>query len=291
MFGIINLFKPSGPTSRDCVNQIQRLVRPHKVGHAGTLDPMADGVLLVPVGQAVRLVDWLHELSKTYQATFELGKSSLSGDNQEVVTSLEAAPCLTKRDFEQVLPEFIGEIAQVPPIYSAVRVEGKRAYDLARAGKKVEIAPRKVTIHRLGITSFDYPFVSMEIECSTGTYIRSLGQDIARRLSSDAIMIGLRRTAIGGFDYQNTIQLDKLDSVDSVRNNLCNPVVGLSHLPQVTLDDYQLLDIGHGKKLPLPQTTHPFLIGLDVDGNLRSILKPSENGLWAPHRNFEKPDD
>lgn len=291
MFGIINLFKPSGPTSRDCVNQIQRIVRPHKVGHAGTLDPMADGVLLVPVGQAVRLVDWLHDLSKTYQATFELGKSSLSGDNQEEVTSLDAAPYLTKRDFEQVLPEFIGEIAQVPPIYSAVRVEGKRAYDLARAGKKVEIAPRKVTIHRLGITSFDYPFVSMEIECSTGTYIRSLGQDIARRLSSDAIMIGLRRTAIGGFDYQNTIQLDKLDSVESVRNNLCNPVVGLSHLPQVTLDDYQLLDIGHGKKLPLAQTTRPFLIGLDVDGNLRSILKPSENGLWAPHRNFEKPND
>jgi tRNA pseudouridine55 synthase len=291
MFGIINLFKPSGPTSRDCVNQIQRLVRPHKVGHAGTLDPMADGVLLIAVGQAVRLVDWLHDLAKTYHATFELGKSSLSGDNQEEVTSLDSAPCLTRTEVAQVLPEFLGEISQVPPIYSAVRVDGKRAYDLARAGKKVEIAPRKVTIHRLGITSFDYPFVSMEIECGTGTYIRSLGQDIARRLSSDAIMINLRRTAIGSFDCQNTIQLDKLNSLEAVRDNFCNPVVGLSHLPQVTLDANQLIDIGHGKKLPLAQTTTPFLIGLDVNGNLRSILKPSENGLWSPHRNFEKPDD
>jgi tRNA pseudouridine55 synthase len=186
---------------------------------------------------------------------------------------------------------FLGEISQVPPIYSAVRVDGKRAYDLARAGKKVEIAPRKVTIHRLGITSFDYPFLSMEIECGTGTYIRSLGQDIARRLSSDAIMINLRRTAIGSFDCQNTIQLDKLNSLEAVRDNLCNPVVGLSHLPHITLDANQLIDIGHGKKLPLAQTTTPFLIGLDVKGNLRSILKPTENGLWSPHRNFEKPDD
>jgi tRNA pseudouridine55 synthase len=289
MFGIINLFKPSGPTSRDCVNQIQRLVRPHKVGHAGTLDPLADGVLLVAVGQAVRLVDWFHQLPKTYQATFELGKSSLSGDNQEEVSSIDAAPCITRSEMEQVLPEFLGNIAQVPPIYSAVRVHGKRAYEIARAGKSVEMTPRNVTIHRLEITAFEYPFVYMEIECGTGTYIRSLGQDIAKRLGSDAIMTQLRRTAIGCFESQQAIELNHLDSLASVQRNLSNPILGLNHLPQIVLDDYQLVDIGHGKTIQLDLESVSFLIGLDANSNLRSILKPKGDGLWTAHRNFETP--
>ncbi len=289
MFGIINLFKPSGPTSRDCVNQIQRLVRPHKVGHAGTLDPMADGVLLIAVGQAVRLVDWLHELPKTYQATFELGKSSLSGDNQEEVSTLDAAPRITQSELDQVLPEFLGELAQVPPIYSAVRINGKRAYEIARAGKSVDIAPRNVTIHRLQMTWFDYPFVNMEIECGTGTYIRSLGQDVARRLGSDAIMTQLRRTAIGCFESSRAIELKGLDSVALIGQNLCNPVLGLSHLPQIVLDDQQLIDIGHGKSIPLDHGITPYLLGLDAHGNLRSILKQKDLGLWTAHRNFEMP--
>lgn len=291
MFGIINLFKPIGPTSRDCVNHLQRLVRPTKVGHAGTLDPMADGVLLVPVGQAVRLVDWLHELPKTYEAVFELGLTSLSGDNQMETTRLDQAPTLGRRDWERTIPEFLGDIQQVPPIFSAVKVDGRRAYDLARKGHEIELEARTVSIHRLEIDAFEYPYVSMTIECSTGTYIRSLGRDMARRLGSDAVMTKLTRTSIGGFRSDQAIGLDELQSIEDVEACLMNPTIGLKHMPQVQLSDIQLRDLIHGKSIALETSGDDLLhakdlLGLDATGRLRSIMRRRDDGSWIPHRNF-----
>jgi tRNA pseudouridine55 synthase len=301
MFGIINLNKPSGPTSRDCVNHIQRIVRPLKVGHAGTLDPMADGVLLIAIGSAVRLMDWLHKNPKTYEATFELGKSSLSGDNQIEVQALADAPSLTRDDILSVLPTFQGLIQQTPPIYSAVHVDGKRAYELARSGHEVKLEPRDIVIHRIELTNFDYPTLKLVIECGTGTYIRSLGQDIARRLGSDAIMTQLRRTAIGEFNFADAVTLEDLDSVEAIAGRLDNPVMGLSFMPKWSLNDQQLIDVGHGKSLQLPsddlliqprvkvgsdQTSSQQCLGLDVRGNLRSILEHISADQWKPLRNF-----
>jgi tRNA pseudouridine55 synthase len=295
MFGILNLFKPSGPTSRDCVNRIQRLIKPCKVGHAGTLDPMADGVLLVPIGQAVRLVDWLHHLPKSYEAVFELGKSSLSGDDQIETRPVENATAISQVDWESIVPEFLGEIRQTPPIYSAVKVEGQRAYDRARRGEAVVLPPRTVTIHGLETIRFEYPFVTFRVDCGTGTYIRSLGRDMARRLGSDAVMTKLTRTSIGSFDLGSAIKPESLNSAEQVAANLLDPVIGLSGLRSTLLDENQVRDLVHGKAIRIrdidseKEESPAELVGLDSSGRLRSILRKNDDGSWAPFRNFLEP--
>ena len=293
MFGILNLFKPAGPTSRDCVNRIQRLIRPTKVGHAGTLDPIAEGVLLIAVGQAVRLVDWIHLLPKTYRGTFELGLTSPSVDTESEVTIVPSASVPTVQDIEAILPEFLGSISQVPPIYSAVRIDGKRAYESARAGESVEIPARQVMIHQLSIVEWVYPKLVLDIECSTGTYIRSLGRDMARRLGTDAIMTQLLRSTIGDFASNDGLQLEDLNSVQSIEDNLCNPVRCLTHFPKMTLDEDDIKRLHQGKLLKLPNvdftpnSNHPeHVIVLDSSGRLQSILSRYDQQHWRPYRNF-----
>jgi tRNA pseudouridine55 synthase len=293
MFGILNLFKPSGPTSRDCVNRIQRLIRPTKVGHAGTLDPIAEGVLLVAVGQAARLVDWIHLLPKTYRGTFLLGKTSLSVDTESEVTDIVDANIPSRSDLEAILPEFLGSISQVPPIYSAIRIDGKRAYESARAGEQVDMPTRQVHIHRLSIIEFEHPRLVLDIECSTGTYIRSLGRDMARRLGTDAIMTELLRSAIGDMLSCQSVQLDQLDSRESIENNLCNPVRCLTQFPQIVLDAADIARIHQGKLLDLSSRATTIeanqtgnIIAVDPSGKLQSILSRYDDHNWRPYRNF-----
>ena len=137
---------------------------------------------------AARLVDWIHQLPKTYRGTFELGKTSLSADTESEITVLLDQSIPTLLDIESLIPEFQGKISQIPPIYSAIRIDGKRAYESARSGQAVDMPSREVIIHRLSIVEYEYPKLVLDIECSTGTYIRSLGRDMARRLGNDAIM-------------------------------------------------------------------------------------------------------
>ncbi len=295
MFGILNLFKPAGPTSRDCVNQIQRLIRPIKVGHAGTLDPIAEGVLLIGVGQAARLVDWIHQLPKTYRGTFELGKTSLSADSETEISLLPDSNIPTLHDFESVLPDFHGKISQIPPIYSAIRIDGKRAYESARAGQAVEMPSREIIIHRLSIVEYEYPKLVIDIECSTGTYIRSLGRDMARRLGSDAIMTALHRTSIGELLSSQAVRMEQLDSRLAIEERLINPARCLSIFPQVSLDDHEILRLQQGKTIELPDlesstgSSHPeCVLALDRTGVLRSILYRNEFQHWRPHRNFQE---
>ncbi|MDZ4850273.1 MAG: tRNA pseudouridine(55) synthase TruB [Pirellulaceae bacterium] len=296
MFGILNLFKPSGPTSRDCVNQIQRLIRPIKVGHAGTLDPIADGVLLVAMGQAVRLVDWLHLLPKSYRGTFEFGKTSPSADSESEITKVTATRIPNREELDAILPEFLGSILQVPPIYSAIKVDGKRAYQRAREGQQVDMPSRQVMIHQLSIVDYQYPRLILDIDCGTGTYVRSLGRDIARRLGSDAIMTELRRTSIGDMSSEHAVKLEQLDSLESIRSVLINPVECLSMLDRVTLDESDIRTLHQGKNLALPglerlSQTSPseYVMALDSAGVLRSILNQQDDGNWRPHRNFLEP--
>ncbi len=293
MFGILNLFKPSGPTSRDCVNQIQRMIRPTKVGHAGTLDPIAEGVLLVAVGQAVRLVDWIHMLPKAYRGTFELGKTSPSVDTESEVTDVSGAFLPTRGDFETILPEFLGAISQVPPIYSAVRIDGKRAYENARAGKPVDIPARTVHIHRLSIIEFDYPKLVLDVECSTGTYIRSLGRDLARRLGTDAIMTELLRSSIGDMTSSQSVKLDQLDSRTAIESSLCNPMRCLTQFPRVVLDEFDIKRLHQGKLIELSglaiaidSNSTEYIMAVDESDKLQSILTRYDEQTWRPHRNF-----
>ncbi len=293
MFGILNLFKPSGPTSRDCVNQIQRLIRPTKVGHAGTLDPIAEGVLLVAVGQAARLVDWIHMLPKSYRGTFELGKTSPSVDTESEVSEVSGANIPTLPDLETILPEFLGSISQVPPIYSAIRIDGKRAYESARAGEAIDMPARQVQIHRLAIVEFSYPRLVLDIECSTGTYIRSLGRDMARRLGTDAIMTNLLRSSIGDMLSSQSVRLDELDCREAIETNLCNPVRCLTQFPQVVLGELDIKRLHQGKLLDSQtlETTidlirTEYIMAIDELGNLQSILSRYDEHFWRPYRNF-----
>ncbi|NOY30442.1 MAG: tRNA pseudouridine(55) synthase TruB, partial [Planctomycetes bacterium] len=186
MFGILNLNKPIGWTSRDAVNRVQRLVRPAKAGHAGTLDPLATGVLVVCIGPATRLISYVQAMPKVYQATFLLGRTSDSDDIETEVRELASPPQPSREEIESKLPDFLGEIQQRPPAYSALKVNGQRAYKLAREGLAVQLEPRPVEIYELRVTGYNYPELKINLRCGSGTYVRSLGRDLAEALGTGA---------------------------------------------------------------------------------------------------------
>ncbi|MEQ1828372.1 MAG: tRNA pseudouridine(55) synthase TruB, partial [Pirellula sp.] len=228
----MNLNKPVGPTSRDCVNQIERILKPVKVGHAGTLDPIASGVLLVLVGQAVRLTDAIHSLPKQYIGQFQLGATSDSSDTESAVTSLDNSPIIAQKQLLDSLSPFRGTIEQTPPKYSAVWIDGKRAHELARQGKTFEVPKRRVMVHSIELTSFEFPKFELTISCGTGTYVRSLGRDIARSLGSDAVMTRLVRTGIGPFSLSNAVDPESLTSKADIAAALLPAKLGVQHWPQ-----------------------------------------------------------
>jgi tRNA pseudouridine55 synthase len=292
MFGILNFHKPVGVTSRDCVNQIQRIIRPIKCGHAGTLDPVAEGVLLICVGQAVRLVDWIHLLPKTYLADFQLGKTSPSVDCETEVTDVLDGHVPTIAELEKALTRFQGTILQTPPIYSAIRIDGKRAHELARAGKHVEIPPRSVEIHRFKIIRYSYPELQVEIDCSTGTYVRSLGRDLARCVGTDAIMTALVRTRVGDFCTETSTSAASLTSIEEVQSSLVNPLLALTTIPQVTLPNDQVVAVLQGKQIPLEDYSIDQACGEVAISNQAGVLQSivcrryDDNQKWSAKRNF-----
>lgn len=285
MFGFLNLNKPQGVTSRDVVNQVQRLVRPAKAGHAGTLDPLATGVLVVALGPATRLIEYVQQAGKSYRGVFLLGRSSDTEDVEGNVTELPDAPQPSRADIERVLPQFIGRIKQRPPAYSALKVRGRRAYDLARAGQSVSLPARTVEIYELSLREYDYPQMTLEVACGAGTYIRSLGRDIAEALGTAAVMSALVRTSSGSFRLEDACDVNTL-SQDNLRERLHSPFEAVSHLPRVTLDEdaIERLACGMSVSLPNPLTVNEVAVA-DRQGRLRAIVVPRE-GAWGPARNF-----
>jgi len=248
MFGFLHLDKPAGLTSRDVVNRVQRLVRPLKAGHAGTLDPIATGVLVVAIGQATRLIEYVQRMPKTYRGTFLLGRTSDTEDVEGAVVELPAAPQPTLADLQAALPRFVGTIAQRPPAYSALKVGGRRSYDLARRGQAVELAPRPVVIHAIDLVRYEYPTLELVVRCGTGTYIRSLGRDIARALGSDAVMSALRREAVGPFLAAAALSCDDL-SLESVSRGLLPAALATSELPQVSITPQEHARLRQGQTI------------------------------------------
>src|ERR1051325_1327760 len=171
MFGLLNINKPSGITSRRVVDRVARLVKPHKAGHAGTLDPLASGVLVVCVGQATRLIEYVQRMPKRYRATFLLGRSSPTEDIEGDVSELPGAPQPSLDQIEQAARGMLGQLAQRPPAFSAVKVDGRRSYDLARAGRAVELAPRTIEVHAIALVGYSYPQLELDIRCGSGTYV------------------------------------------------------------------------------------------------------------------------
>lgn len=251
LFGVLNIYKPAGVTSRDVVNSIQRLIRPVKCGHAGTLDPMATGVLLIGIGPATRLTTMLQEREKTYVAEFILGQTSDTDDNTgQVQQRPEPAKLPTIEDIDFQLQSMTGIVSQIPPIFSAVHVAGQRAYDLARRGEDVQLAARTVEIHSIRLLSYAWPKLELEICCGSGTYIRSIARDLGVQLGCGGLMSRLERTQIGNFHASSAIPAAEL-TLESFQVNLCPAVLIVQHLPQYDCSPDDVVNLLCGRVLTI----------------------------------------
>ena len=286
LFGVINLDKPSGMTSRAVINRLQRQVRPAKLGHGGTLDPLASGVLLALVGRATRLMPYVQRLEKKYLATFQLGMESDTEDIEGTVTPLQGARRPTGPEVLAELPHWIGTIEQRPPAFSALKIKGKRAYQLARQGEPPELPPREVVIHQLEMDHYEYPLLRLQICCGSGTYVRSLGRDIARALGSGAVMSQLVRTAIGDFSLQKSVSLDEVVS-QGVAGNLLPARTLVAELPALTVDPQQWSLLANGRVIDLEhdQACEEFSV-VDREGQLLGIVAPDGPGRIRPVKSF-----
>jgi tRNA pseudouridine55 synthase len=212
MDGVLNIYKSEGPTSHDIVNKIRKITKIKKVGHAGTLDPFAQGILIILIGKITKKQSEFMNMDKTYIATLKLGEISDTYDKTGQLKVQKEKFKITIKDINKTLKEFIGEIKQTPPIYSAIKIKGKKAYELARKGQKPKIKPRKIKIYKIKLIKYKWPYLEIEVKCSKGTYIRSLANDIGKKLDCGAYLEKLIRTKIGKFNIKNSIKIEKLNS-------------------------------------------------------------------------------
>ena len=211
--GVLNIYKPAGPTSHDIVDEIRRITGIKRVGHAGTLDPFAEGILIILIDKTTKLQSKFMAMPKTYVATLRLGAVSDTYDITGIksqITSTESQT-ISKSQIQEILNSFTGEIEQAPPAFSAIKIKGKKAYELARKGIKPELKPRKVKIYNIKLLNYKYPRLKIEVKCGKGTYIRSLANDIGEKLSCGAYLEKLIRTQIGKFNIDNSVRIDKLN--------------------------------------------------------------------------------
>jgi tRNA pseudouridine55 synthase len=250
--GVLNLAKPGGMTSRDVVDLISRPLRKVKVGHAGTLDPLATGVLVVCLGRATRLIEYVQRMPKTYRTVVRLGARSdtLDADGRVEVEPSPRVP--TELEVRSALAEQVGTIAQVPPQFSALKVEGKRAYDLARVGQSVELAAREVRIDRVELLSYAWPLLQLQVDCGSGTYIRSIARDVGEALGCGGLVEVLVRTRIGPFRLDDAIDPTG-QPIDTILAHLRPTVEALGDLPRLAISAEQVGAIGMGKALLAPE--------------------------------------
>ena len=275
-------------TSRDIVNRVcAALPKKTRVGHCGTLDPMATGVLLVCVGPATRLIQFGQFASKHYIGKFRFG---LSSDTEDITGEVEthSDSSVTHDQIVTALANFVGIIDQRPPAFSALRVGGKRAYDLARAGKEVVLESRKIEIHDLSVVNFDFPDFELDIHCGSGTYVRSLGRDIAEALGTHAVMTDLIRAGIGNFKQTDSIELANLNR-ENVRDLMLRPESIIDNMPRTVLvdDEFEKLQDGNWIRRDMPADVED-LAAFDEEGRLVVVLKKDSGRLFVPKLNFAK---
>jgi tRNA pseudouridine55 synthase len=227
MNGLLVIDKPAGMTSRDVVNRVQRwFPRRTKIGHTGTLDPLATGVLVLCIGSATKLADRVQAMGKTYRTRLLLGATSDTDDADGTITTVPVAMPPIEQHIRELLPAFVGRIEQVPPAYSALKVKGTRAYDLARGGQAVSLAARPVDVYAITLLNYDWPYLELEIDCGKGTYIRSIGRDLGAKLGCGALVQSLRRTRVGPFTAEQGIGIH--GPAEAARAKLIDPrTVGL----------------------------------------------------------------
>ncbi|HEY46594.1 MAG: hypothetical protein AMJ88_14645 [Anaerolineae bacterium SM23_ 63] len=288
-FGLMIVDKPVGPTSHKIVSLVRRGTGVKKVGHAGTLDPRASGVLVLCLGSATRLSEFLSTSSKRYEAVISFGASTQTYDSEgPVVRRSKSIPSL--EELQAVLPEFRGEIEQVPPPYSAIKVKGEKAYKLARSGKEVSLDPRTVTIHHLEVLKYQAPDLVLDIECTAGTYIRSLAHDLGERISAGAHLANLRRTRAGPFSLEDAIPLPKLEVgfLTGKWERYLRPAAdALPDLPIVEVGGEILDLLKNGHRIPASMGSDGMARAIGPDGDLVAILEAVEGGQeWHPRKVF-----
>lgn len=248
--GLLLIDKPPGPTSHDVVARVRRAAGIRRVGHAGTLDPLASGLLLLGVGQTTRFLEYLVGLDKTYETTVRLGQSTTTYDAEGEVTA-ERPVDVTPEQISAALVAFRGPIRQRPPIFSAIKQGGRPLYEAARRGETVIAPEREVVIHTLDLLAYDPPWVRLRVACSSGTYIRSLAHDLGEALGVGGHVVELRRPAVGAFDVADATPLDDLTPAD-LAAHLRPPEAAVAHLPRLEVDEASAGRLLVGQRLAAP---------------------------------------
>ena len=288
--GVLVIDKPIGLTSHDVVQIIRRGTGIRRAGHTGTLDPRASGVLVVLLGPAVRLSEYVSASDKRYQATIRLGGTTDTYDSEGIITSESPATHITEEGFDEILQTYVGEIEQVPPPYSAVKVKGRKAYEMARKGEQVDLQPRKIQVYSLDILEWDPPEVVIDAFCSSGTYIRSLANDLGESLGTGAYLIGLRRTKSGRFTLREAVPLRSLKEAFQAGDwyrFLIPAAEALGDWPMIELDADLVDLVRHGHRIPAESESEGWARGVSQQGDLVALLEYNEESdEWQPRKVF-----
>ena len=292
MDGVLNINKPSGMTSHDVVQALRRILKEKRIGHTGTLDPLATGVLVLCVGKATRIAQFLEAGDKEYQAVMRLGVTTDTLDSEGTVLETRAFEPPERSRIIEVMDGFVGRIMQQPPAYSALKVGGVPSYKLARQGKAKPLEPRPVTIHGIELTSCENPFVRFTVQCSKGVYVRTLCADIGERLGMGAHLTGLIRTRSGRFDIACALSLDELAGMDLsvVQEQVLIPISeALSDFPKVLVSETESVRVLHGNQVPCPElfsSKSPEMVRLeDASGRLLALARLF-SGMLKPEMVF-----
>lgn len=286
MMGFINLDKPKGFSSHDCVAKVRRILHTKKVGHGGTLDPLATGVLPIAVGKATRLLQFL-PTRKAYRARVRFGVTTTTDDLEGEIIDQQECADLSLEKVSNFLPDFVGEIKQIPPIYSAIKQNGKKLYELARQGKEVDIPSRKVEIFSINLVHWypgKYPELDLDIVCGAGTYIRAIARDLGHQLGVGGTLASLQRTLSCHLDINDSIDLQFLEAQKKDNQlELIKPDLLLENLPTINLDDHESWRWQQGQKLNFDQdmTDHNFYRTYNCHQEFMGIseIKSGEEGL------------
>jgi tRNA pseudouridine55 synthase len=297
MHGFLNIDKPAGPTSHDVVAQVRRLARLRRIGHAGTLDPAATGVLVLALGMATRLIEYVQDsTSKGYLAVVRLGITTTTDDAEGSVLEYAELPPLEVQTIEAALTQFRGPILQVPPMYAALHHEGRRLHELAREGVVVERAARPVMIEQLTLLDWTPPLLTLDITCSKGTYIRALARDLGTVLGCGAHLQALRRTAVGTFRVEDAVPLDALvlgqeggaqqPGAVSLSDVLLPPERAVADWPAITLNAAEERQIRNGQMLLCADPDGERARAHAPDGSLLALLVRADE-RWRPVKVFD----
>ncbi len=279
--GLLLIDKESGPTSHDIVAVLRRMLGIRRIGHCGTLDPLATGLLVLCLGNYTRLNPWLSARDKEYVATLELGATSDTGDAEGQIEPHPSPKMPSEADIANCLSQFTGEIDQVPPAFSAIKVGGVRSHKLARAGKQTELKARRVRIDQIEVLSFSYPRLEIRVCCSKGTYIRSLAMDMGEVLGCGAHLSALRRTAIGPMRIGDALSIVEVqDHIDeqTLEGQFLSPRLALPELQHVCVEEQDLVRFGHGNRIDLDGLPGEYAV-YSGDGHLCGIGRCEDEQL------------